>query len=181
LPQTDESFRHLPKLTSCLNQQESSLVEAGRWQSLRKDEKQEERAALAARTTEIVTAYVTRNTFAIAELGDLIGTVGRAPETLGREETKPAKPEPAVPVRRFDAGGSPHLPRLRQAAQDPSAPSRPRAPAHAGRLPRTVRARVRLSHGRTGYSRRRSEMAKRVGLGQRSQAPSQRRQPRSGA
>jgi predicted transcriptional regulator len=32
-----------------------------------------------------------------------------------------------------------------------------------------------------GYSRQRSEMAKRVGLGQRVQAPSRRRRPRSGA
>jgi predicted transcriptional regulator len=32
-----------------------------------------------------------------------------------------------------------------------------------------------------GYSRQRSEMARRVGLGQRVQAPSRRRRPRSGA
>ena len=43
------------------------------------ERKQEWRAALAARTTEIVTAYVTRNSIASADLGDLIdGTRNRA-------------------------------------------------------------------------------------------------------
>jgi hypothetical protein len=37
-PRTDGLFRHLPKLTTCLNQQESSLVEAERWQTRRKNE-----------------------------------------------------------------------------------------------------------------------------------------------
>jgi predicted transcriptional regulator len=61
-----------------------------------------EPAPLGALTTEIVAAYVAKNAVAIADLGHLIETVGRALAALGREEPKPAtaKPEPAVPVRR---------------------------------------------------------------------------------
>ena len=64
--------------------------------------KREQPGSVVARTTEIVAAYVTRNTVAMAHLGDLIETVGRAIAALGREDTKPAsaKPAPAVPVRR---------------------------------------------------------------------------------
>jgi predicted transcriptional regulator len=63
-------------------------------------EKQERPRSVAQLTTEIVVAYVTRNTIAVADLGDLIGSVGRALDALGREQAEPAKPEPAVPVRR---------------------------------------------------------------------------------
>jgi predicted transcriptional regulator len=66
------------------------------------EQKQEEPAALAARTTELVAAYVARNTVAMADLGHVIETVRRALKTLGREDTRQAtaKPAPAVPVRR---------------------------------------------------------------------------------
>ena len=67
------------------------------------EEQQEgELAPLGALTTEIMTAYVSKNAVAIADLGDLIETVGRTLVALGREEPKPdtAKPKPAVPVRR---------------------------------------------------------------------------------
>jgi predicted transcriptional regulator len=62
--------------------------------------KQDELRSVAKLTTDIVVAYVTRNTIAVADLGDLIGAVSRALATLGREEPVPARPEPAVPVGR---------------------------------------------------------------------------------
>ena len=61
------------------------------------EQKQEEPRSVAELTTEIVVAYLTRNTIAMA---DLIGAVARALDALGRKEPEPAKPEPAVPVRR---------------------------------------------------------------------------------
>jgi predicted transcriptional regulator len=64
------------------------------------EQKREEPRSAAELTTEIVVAYVTRNTIAPADLGDLIGAVSRALAALGREEPEPARPEPAVPVRR---------------------------------------------------------------------------------
>jgi predicted transcriptional regulator len=66
------------------------------------EQKREEPRSVAELTTEIVVAYVTGNSIAVADLGDLIGAVGRALEALGRQDTEPAtaRPEPAVPVRR---------------------------------------------------------------------------------
>jgi predicted transcriptional regulator len=145
------------------------------------EQEQEEPQSVAKLTTEIVVAYVTRNTITRTGLGDLIGVVGRTIEALGREEPEPIKPEPAVPVRRsmYDD----HLVCL-----------------VCGEQHRTLRRHLDVAHRLTpeayreqfglkpdypmaapGYSRQRSEMAKRVGLGQRSQSSSRRRQPRSGA
>ena len=145
------------------------------------EQKEEEPRSRAELTTEIVTAYVTGNTIAMADLADLIGAVGRALGALGREEPEPAKPEPAVPVRRSIQED--HLVCL-----------------VCGKQQKTLRRHLDIAHQLTpeayrerfglkpdypmtapGYSRQRSEMAKRVGLGQRVQAPSRRRQPRSGA
>jgi predicted transcriptional regulator len=64
------------------------------------EQEREEPRSVVALTTEIVVAYVTRNAVAPTYLGDLIGAVGRALGGVGREEPEPAKPEPAVPVRR---------------------------------------------------------------------------------
>jgi predicted transcriptional regulator len=61
------------------------------------ERKQKEPRSVAALTTEIVTAYVTRNTIAIADLGDLIGAVGRALGALGRESTEPAAAKRSLP------------------------------------------------------------------------------------
>ena len=145
------------------------------------EQKQEEPRSVAELTTEIVVAYVTRNTIAVADLGDLIGAVARRLDALGREQPEPAKPEPAVPVRRSIQDD--HLVCL-----------------VCGKQQKTLRRHLDVAHQLTpeayreqfglkpdypmaapGYSRQRSEMAKRVGLGQRVQAPSRRRQPRSGA
>ena len=61
---------------------------------------QEEPWSVAELTTEIVVAYFTKNTIAMADLGELIGAVAPALGSLGREQAEPVKPEPAVPVRR---------------------------------------------------------------------------------
>jgi hypothetical protein len=63
------------------------------------EQKREEPRSVVALTTEIVTAYVTRNSIGMVDLGDLIGAVGRALGGLGREKPEPPKPEPAVAVR----------------------------------------------------------------------------------
>jgi predicted transcriptional regulator len=137
----------------------------------------EEPRSVAKLTTEIVVAYVTRNTIAPADLGDLIGVVGRTIEGLGREEPERPKPEPAVPVRRSIHDD--HLVCL-----------------VCGEQHRTLRRHLDVAHRLTpeayreqfglrpdypmaapGYSRQRSEMAKRTGLGQRGQAPARTRKP----
>ena len=146
-----------------------------------KQRKREEPRPVAELTTEIVVAYVTRNTIAPADLGDLIGAIARALGALGRVQPEPVKPEPAVPVRRSIHDN--HLVCL-----------------VCGKQQKTLRRHLDVAHQLTpeayrqqfglkpdypmaapGYARQRSEMAKRTGLGQRSQASSRRRQPRSGA
>jgi predicted transcriptional regulator len=136
------------------------------------EQAQEEPQSVAELTTEIVVAYVTRNTIAVADLADLIGAVSRALDAVGREQAEPAKPAPAVPVRRSIHDD--HLVCL-----------------VCGKQQKTLRRHLDVAHQLTpeayrehfglrpdypmaapGYSRQRSEMAKRVGLGQRVQAPS---------
>jgi predicted transcriptional regulator len=145
------------------------------------EQTQEEPQAVAKLTTEIVVAYVTRNTIAPTDLGDLIGVVGRTIEGLGREEPERPKPEPAVPVRRSIHDD--HLVCL-----------------VCGEQHRTLRRHLDITHRLTpdayreqfglrpdypmtapGYSRQRSEMARRTGLGQRGQATARTRRPRGGA
>jgi predicted transcriptional regulator len=145
------------------------------------EQKREELRSVAELTTEIVVAYVIKNTIAPTDLGDLIGAVGRALQVLGREQAEPARPGPAVPVRR--SVREDHLVCLL-----------------CGKQLRALRRHLHVTHRLTpegyreqfglkpsypmaapGYSRLRSETAKRVGLGQRVQAPSRRRRPRSGA
>jgi predicted transcriptional regulator len=144
-------------------------------------EKQERPRSVAQLTTEIVVAYVTRNTIAVADLGDLIGSVGRALDALGREQAEPAKPQPAVPVRRSIRED--HLVCL-----------------VCGKQQKILRRHLDVAHQLTpeayrelfglkpdypmaapGYSRQRSDMAKRAGLGQRVQVTPRTRKPRSGA
>jgi predicted transcriptional regulator len=144
------------------------------------EQEQEEPQSVAKLTTEIVVAYVARNTIAPTDLGDLIGAVARALGTLGREQAAPVRPEPAVPVRRSIHDD--HLVCL-----------------VCGEQHRTLRRHLNVVHQLTpeayrdlfelksdypmvapGYARQRSEIAKRVGLGQRGQA-ARSRQARSGA
>lgn len=57
--------------------------------------------SISALTADIVSAYVGHHDIAITDLGGLIIDVGRELNGLGREpEPEPAKPEPAVTVRR---------------------------------------------------------------------------------
>jgi predicted transcriptional regulator len=58
-----------------------------------------ETPTLSALTTQIVAAYVGHNSVAVADIGGLVSAVGRELGSLGIEP-EPAKPEPAVPVRR---------------------------------------------------------------------------------
>jgi predicted transcriptional regulator len=135
------------------------------------EQKQQEPRSVAKLTTEIVVAYVTRNAIAPADLGDLTGAVSRALDAIGREQAEPAKPQPAVPVGRSIRDD--HLVCL-----------------ICGRQQKVLRRHLDVAHQLTpeayreqfglkpdypmaapGYSRQRSEMAKRVGLGQRAQVP----------
>jgi predicted transcriptional regulator len=144
-------------------------------------QQREELRSVAKLTTEIVIAYVSTNTIAPADLGDLIGAVSRALDALGREQPETAKPAPAVPVRR-----SIHDDRL--------------VCLICGKQQKIIRRHLEVAHQLTpeayreqfglrpdypmtapGYSRQRSEMAKRAGLGHRAQASPRSRRPCSGA
>jgi predicted transcriptional regulator len=142
---------------------------------------QEELRSVAELTTEIVVAYLTRNTIAMADLGDLIGAVARGLDALGRKEPEPAKPEPAVPVRRSIHDD--HLVCL-VCGKRQKILRRHLDVAHQ-LTPEAYRERFGLKPdypmAAPGYSRQRSQMAKRVGLGRREQAPARTRKPRSGA
>jgi predicted transcriptional regulator len=128
-------------------------------------QERKEPGSVAELTTEIVVAYITRNTIAPSDLRDLIGAVAGALGTLGREKPEPAKPEPAVPVGRSIRDD--HLVCL-----------------VCGKSQKVLRRHLDVAHQLTpesyreqfglrpnypmaapGYSRQRSEMAKRVGLG----------------
>jgi MucR family transcriptional regulator, transcriptional regulator of exopolysaccharide biosynthesis len=145
------------------------------------EQKQEEPRSVAELTTDVIVAYVTRNTVPPTDLGDLIGAVARALGVLGRVQPEPVKPDPAVPVRRSIHDD--HLVCL-----------------VCGKQQKTLRRHLDVAHQLTpeayreqfglkpdypmaapGYSRQRAEMAKRTGLGQRVHASSGHRQPPRGA
>jgi predicted transcriptional regulator len=144
------------------------------------EQKPEEPRSVAELTTEIVVAYLTKNTIAPTELGDLIGAVARELEQLGRGKAEPAKPEPAVPVRR--SIHDKHLTCLVCGKQQKIL-RRHLDVAHQ-LTPEAYRERFGLAADypmtAPGYSRQRSEMAKRIGLGQRVQASGRPRKSRSG-
>ena len=134
------------------------------------EQKAEESRSIAKLTTEIVVAYVTRNTIAQADLGDLIAAVSRALSTLGHEQAEPAKPEPAVSVRRSVRDD--HLVCLVCGKQQKIL-RRHLAVVH--QLPpqdyrELFGLRSDYPMAAPGYSRQRSELAKQVGLGRRKQA-----------
>lgn len=141
------------------------------------ERKHEEPAALMELTAEIVAAYVTRNAVALADLGHVIETVGRALRALGRENVEPAeaKPEPAVPVRRSIQED--HLVCL-VCGKRHKILRRHLAVMHQ-LTPEAYRERFGLKSdypmAAPGFARQRSEMARRVGLGRRGQAPPPRR------
>jgi predicted transcriptional regulator len=143
----------------------------------------EEPRSVAKLTTEIVVAYLTRNTVAPTDLGDLIGAVARALGALGREdaEPKPARPEPAVSIRRSIRDD--HLVCL--VCGKPQKVLRRHLGVAHQLTPEAYRERFGLKPdypmAAPGYSTQRSEMAKRTGLGQRGQATARTRKPRGGA
>jgi predicted transcriptional regulator len=61
-----------------------------------------DQAVLAEMTAEIVSAFVSHNQVRPVDLGDLVGLVGSRLASLAAEEANavPARPEPAVPIRR---------------------------------------------------------------------------------
>jgi predicted transcriptional regulator len=143
------------------------------------EQEQNEPRTVAEITTEIVVAYITRNTITPDDLGDLIVGVSRALDAVGRAEPEPAKPEPAVPVRR--SVQKDHLTCL-----------------VCGGQRRTLRRHLDVAHHLTpeayreqfglgaaypmtapGYARQRSDLAKRMGLGRREEVPARSRKSRS--
>ena len=137
------------------------------------EHEQTEPAALAQLTAQIVAAFVSRNTVAIADLGHLIDTVGRQLSTLGQADTEPAarKPGPAVPVRR--SVQEDHLVCLVCGRQQKIL-RRHLAAAHQ-LSPAAYRELFGLRRdypmAAPSYARQRSEMAQRLGLGRRSRTP----------
>ena len=145
-------------------------------------QEREELRSVAELTKEVVIAYVTKNTIAPADLGDLIGAVGGSLGAIGREQAEPAQPEPAVPVR--SSIRDEHLVCLVCGKQQKTL-RRHLNTAHQ-LTPQAYRERFGLKPdypmAAPGYSRQRSEMAKRVGLGRRVQVPTKKtRKPRTSA
>ena len=143
------------------------------------EQEREEPRLVAELTKKIVVAYVTKNTIAPADLGDLIDAVGRALGAIGREQAEPAQPEPAVPIR--SSIRDDHLTCL-VCGKSQKILRRHLDTAHE-LTPDAYRERFGLKAdypmAAPGYSRQRSEMAKRVGLGKRVQAPRRRRRPKT--
>lgn len=59
-----------------------------------------DRITLAEMTAEITKAYVANHSVAVADIAGLIGAVSSTLSALGTEKEEPAKPQPAVPIRR---------------------------------------------------------------------------------
>lgn len=57
-------------------------------------------STLAEMTAEIVSAYVSHNRVAPSDVPTVISSVASRLGKLGQEDETPAKPEPAVPIRR---------------------------------------------------------------------------------
>lgn len=135
---------------------------------------QTEPTSLAQLTVEIVSAFVSRNTVASADLGRLIDAVGRQLSTLCRQgapEPAPSKPKPVVPVRRsiqedylvcLVCGRQQKTLRRHLATAHQLSPA---AYRELYGLPRDY------PMAAPSYSRQRAEMAQRLGLGRRRETP----------
>jgi predicted transcriptional regulator len=138
-----------------------------------------DRSKLLKLTSEIVAAYISSNQIAPTQLEVIIGLVaGSLAEVGDRPEPAPARPEPAVPVRR--SLGRDHLICL-VCGKNQKTLKRHLAVRHQ-LTPDEYRERFGLRSEypmvAPSYAQQRSEMAKGLGLGQRRQAPARRRQPR---
>ena len=126
-----------------------------------------DRATLAERTTEIVAAFVAHHQLQPAEISNLIRLVAGRLASLGAEapQAVPAKPEPAVPVRR---SVSPDQITCLICGKKQKLLKRHLAVAH-GLTPDQYREQFGLKHDypmvAPSYARARSEMALRIGLG----------------
>ena len=126
-----------------------------------------DQAGLARLTADIVGAYVAKNATAIGELPEVIAMVGDRLRALGQSpaEDTPAKPEPAVPVRR--SIGSDQITCLICGKQQKM------LKRHLGSAHNMTPAAYRELFGlkadypmiTPSYAEQRSELAKRIGLG----------------
>ena len=119
-------------------------------------------------TTEVVAAYVSNNTLASAQLGDVIHAVYNSLRSLDGQvaEAVPEVLKPAVPVRKSITPEYPDLSRRRQEAEDAEAPSSLDLQSFAGRIPgemgagdRTTRWSRRTTRSSAPTSPRRSASA----------------------
>jgi predicted transcriptional regulator len=127
------------------------------------------KSTLRGLTTEIVTAYLRNHPMAAVEVPILVATVARELDGLGREPEEPAQPEPAVSIRRSVQRD--HLVCL-----------------ICGKKLKSLRRHLAVAHNLTpagyretfglkrdypivapAYAEQRSEVARRTGLGRRSQ------------
>jgi predicted transcriptional regulator len=126
-----------------------------------------DQAGLARLTADIVGAYVAKNATAIGELPEVIAMVGDRLRALGQSpaEDTPAKPEPAVPVRR--SIGSDQITCLICGKQQKM------LKRHLGSAHNMTPAAYRELFGlkadypmiTPSYAEQRSDLAKRIGLG----------------
>ena len=59
-----------------------------------------DRVTLTENTAEIVAAYVSNNSVSMTDLASLISTVGHKLSEIGRADEEPAKPQPAVAIKK---------------------------------------------------------------------------------
>ena len=125
------------------------------------------REGMLRMTTDVVSAYVGNNATATNQLPDLIRTVHNSLHTLGEARTGQATPKPAVPVRRSltpeylvcleDGKKLKMLKRYLRTTYDMSPDEYRRKWGLPADYPMVA----------PNYAKRRSEFAKRIGLGRR--------------
>ena len=131
---------------------------------------------LAQLTTDVIAAYLSRNVTSLADLPNLIDTVGRGLREIEQaaEEALPTKPEPAVPVRRSI---KPDQLTCLVCGKPQKLLKRHLAAAHE-LTPAAYRELFELKPGypmvAPNYAQQRSEWARRSGLGRPKKAPPRR-------
>ena len=127
-----------------------------------------ERPELLGLATEIVSAHVSNNAIAVDQLPGLIQQVFNALATVEQATAAPPKPEPAVEVR-VGLSRSHCLPRLRQAFFHAAAASDNRPQDDAGAVPPALGFANYVSLVAPNYAKMRSTLAKKIGLGRKSE------------